>query len=134
MGSQAPQAHQQVGDLEGDEGHHCSPHKHHADGLRLNDELLHDRAVARLHLEPVVVEAGPAEAWRIEDARHQRAEYTAHGVNTEHIERVIRLQHFLQTGDAPQAQHSHSQADHECARDAHVARRRRNCNQTGNGA
>ena len=83
---------------------------------------------------PVAYKTGSAKGWRIEHASQQGANNAAHTMHTENIQGVVRAEHFLQGVHAPQAGKAASQANDQCATNAHIATGRGDRYQAGHGA
>src|SRR5260221_5249578 len=110
------QSHEEVRDLEGDEGHHTRPHEYHPDCLGLDPELSQDRVVGRggyLAREPIDRKTRPTQGRRVEHPGEQGAQDPPDRVDAEHVERVVRTEKLLQAVHAPQAYEARGGSDHE---------------------
>ncbi len=77
----------------------------------------------------VVNDSGAAHAEAVEHAGQQCAEDTAHAVDAEHVQRIVRTQQFLQAGHTPEADHAGQCADDQPAADTDPATSRGDGNQ-----
>ena len=82
--------------LEDYESHYTRPQYRGTNSRCLNHNLICDRVTFSNCIRYVVVDTGAAKRWVSKHTRQQRTRDTAHAVDTEHVQRVVDLEHLLE--------------------------------------
>ena len=83
--------------------------------------------------DPISHVARATQGWRVEHASQQGTHNATDAVYAEHVERVIRPQHFLERTDTPQTGKAGDRTNHQRAADTNVAGSRCDGHQAGHG-